>query len=211
MSCFSRLNFLMMPNEPILTVASPVINPLIKLFWFEHCSFDHSQQFTETHWTTPQTSGTKAFEHLHPSHFRSAFWQDSSGENAIQTSYTSPETTLSGGSLLQPTHLWFKSGFRAERRQEPAPEAIIYLHSQRRALLFPLWGKWRWNFSAPSNEGSLKFALLRFFSPPLACKVTRKKCVASSPMFDKHRLKLLTYSDKHGTPVIFFYLFYSSL
>lgn len=124
--------------------------------------------------------------------------------------------TFWGLSLLQlkpsPVKVRFQSPERSTRT--PASEAILYLHSQRRALLFPSWGKWRGNFSTPSNEGSLKFALLRFFFLFLlkVClgshtRREKKRGAASFATSDKHQLSLFpqTNMELHLISLIFLF------
>lgn len=106
----------------------------------------------------PQTSGSKASEHLHPSHFRLACWQNTTRSRECQQNklYKSwnihiQETLWCSWAYIQPRKASFKK--TTLNVAVNASEIILYLHSQRRALFFPLWVDWR-NFLTPSTEGS---------------------------------------------------------
>jgi len=66
---------------------------------------------------------------------------------------------------------WFKVCFRPNFELNVS-EIILYLHFQRKALFFPLWKNWRWNFSTPSTEESGAWSLLFCTFPGVTRKNT---------------------------------------
>lgn len=78
---------------------------------------------------------------------------------------TQPEPRMPAKQVIQAMNVHFLEALWCTRALFPregrlksnvernVSEIILYLHSQRRALFFPLWADWR-NFLTPSTEGS---------------------------------------------------------